>query len=220
MTFCCFLQFSFSLFAAETCYVYVKKSGPLEYEDVSSTAIALISQHVEPVQAVPDEGISSKDCAYEISVATSGNKTILTLGGAKANSIGDSALSGVDGLTQALLVAIYRTLDQASLEHEQQKMEICNRYGRYLEQECSNLAESQMKGKLPRQQGAFQQAPTPPGMQGQFQQGKRPPGQQGQFQQGQFQQGQFQQGQFQQGQFQQGRRPPGQQGQFKPCTNQ
>ncbi|MCP4756528.1 MAG: DUF4384 domain-containing protein [Proteobacteria bacterium] len=115
----------------EECYVLVEKAGNFDPSIVQSSAVSIISRYVEKVEVPPPSGLRIKDCTYQVGLTESMQGFFLSLSGRKINSVGDSRLQGIRGLTQALLRSVLRTLEAGET-----KKRICRDYSELLENDC------------------------------------------------------------------------------------
>jgi|GEM_PF-2233941 len=123
------------LLMANTCYLAIKNQAPaLESKMVEAVAVSIINRYVTTVEKIPLSGISMKACVYELDVNKAGQETIITLAGAKINSMGDSLQSGERGYRHALLRTIYRSQDDVSLKNR-----ICQNYSTLMAEDCKPI---------------------------------------------------------------------------------
>lgn len=116
---------------AETCYVLVEKAGNFNPKIVQSSSLPLINEFIAPVRPVPIAGIRESDCTYTVNLTESMQGFLVSLSGQQINSIGNSRTPGLNGFTQALLRAIYRSKNDESL-----KQKICQRYTDLMAEDC------------------------------------------------------------------------------------
>ncbi len=114
---------------AQECYLVVDKTGDYNPKTISDFAIPLVSAYIEKVIPVPRGGISTKKCQYEISLSESGEGITITLSGRNASAFGDAKRSGIGGVRQALLRAVYRAKPN-------KKREICSLYSTIIPEDC------------------------------------------------------------------------------------
>ncbi len=118
--------------ANDPCYVDIESYGGYEKLVVSSIALTMIRQFIDPtVQAAPTSGFSEKACFYRVNISEKADGVKAFIFGEKISDYGDSGLRGEAGLEQALLRAIFKGTDDA-----QKHGSICNKYERILELEC------------------------------------------------------------------------------------
>lgn len=125
----CVIISPFPIFGADNCYLVVEKSGDYNPTSISDYAIPLISRYIETVISPGYEGVGSRDCQYKISLSENIEGISIALGGRNAASFGDSKRSGMKGVKQALLRAIYRAAPH-------QKSEICDLYSSVIPEDC------------------------------------------------------------------------------------
>ena len=103
-----FISFLIFSVKAQACYLQIAGKEPLDIQVVHSLAFSLISTHVEHLKQMPAGGIkaSENDCIYIVSVNKDQEKIFLALNGRKYNGTGVSQLKGLEGVHQALLVAL------------------------------------------------------------------------------------------------------------------
>ena len=116
---------------ADKCYVFIEKSGNFNPAIMESLSVSLISKYIEKVKAIPKFGIKEQDCSYDVSLMESMNGFQYSIVSKNINSMGTSKRPGLDGLTQSLLRALYRSKDGDSL-----KRRICNDYAELMAQDC------------------------------------------------------------------------------------
>ncbi|MGK5094721.1 tetratricopeptide repeat protein [Deltaproteobacteria bacterium TL4] len=120
-----------ALLCAEPCYLTVEKSGNFDSGVVHSMAKPLVSQYIEPISPVPNEGFSDKDCYYRINVNESRQGFTVSISG-KLNALGDSQRVGMEGLREALLHAIYQ-----GTQNQGTRSRLCQDYAQDLVKVCS-----------------------------------------------------------------------------------
>lgn len=113
------------------CYVMVEQTADVDANTVLASAVSVISRYIERVEAPPPGGLRLDDCTYTVNLTTAGSGYYISVSGKNLNSIGNSTLAGVDGFTQALLRAIYRTFASEEL-----KTKVCRDYASLLETDC------------------------------------------------------------------------------------
>ena len=119
---------------ADKCYVFIEKSGNFNPSIMESLSVSLISKYIEKVKAIPKFGIKEQDCSYDVSLMESMNGFQYTIVSKNINSMGTSKKPGLDGLTQSLLRALYRSKDGDTL-----KRRICNDYAELMAQDCKPI---------------------------------------------------------------------------------
>ncbi len=137
-----FLMFVFTTVKSQECYLSVEKSGDINPITISDFAIPLISQYVTKVNPIPLSGVRENDCVYRISLSESREEMSITVAGEKINAYGDSKYTGVKGVKEALLKAIYRA-------RPNRMEEICKIYKSILTNDCGTSS-------------ALDKAPPPP----------------------------------------------------------
>ena len=132
-----FLINSVVLFAEqENCYVAVESAGSYDQLTVTTIALTMIRQFVDPnVQPAPTSGFSSKACTYLVNVLEQETGIKVFILGAKISDYGKSQLRGEPGLEQAVLRGILKSLNE-------QTITICKKYGSVLEDECQGNSAS------------------------------------------------------------------------------
>lgn len=120
---------------AEPCYLQVKSKSLMK--EISSIVTPIISQHAERIHPFPLEGIRSSEnhCIYEVAITESGSERVLSISGRKLNTTGETRRSGIKGVQQALLKAIYRAKPNS-------RTELCNNYPDLLTKECGKSTQS------------------------------------------------------------------------------
>ncbi|MBU2510335.1 DUF4384 domain-containing protein [bacterium] len=119
---------------ATPCYVLVEEAANFDPNIIQSSSISIISRYIEKVEAPPLAGLRMEDCTYTVNLTESMDGFFISLAGNKINSIGNSKIPGMNGFTQALLRAVYRTFDS-----EEQKDQICSNYEDLLENDCKDV---------------------------------------------------------------------------------
>ncbi len=117
--------------ASAKCYVLVENPGSFDPDMVLSFSVSLISRYIEMVEAPPPGGVRFDECSYIVNLTDSSEGYFIALSGRNLNSIGNSTKTGMDGYTQALLRAIYRTFDD-----ENMKEKVCHDYADLLASDC------------------------------------------------------------------------------------
>ena len=106
---------------------------------ISEIAISLISRYFAEVIPIPPDGVSNDACIYNVQVNRTEDTLITTLTGKDLNTYGESKKTGVDGIKQSMLRALYRVL-------ETKRKEICDEHGSVLNKECALLlAEAEIE---------------------------------------------------------------------------
>jgi len=132
LTVCAAALFATQLAAKEPCYVFVQNPGSYESLVVSSIALTMIRQFIDPeVGPAPLSGFSERACTYSINVSEDANGLKVFVFGKNISELGESNLRGEPGLEQAALRAIFKGSDDKSKQEA-----ICLKYGRNLEAEC------------------------------------------------------------------------------------
>ena len=117
--------------APEKCYVLVDNTGSFKTDVVTSSSVSIISRYIEPVEALPPGGVRLDDCSYTVHLTESPEGYYISLSGRHLNSIGNSTKPGMEGYTQALLRAVYRTFDSDDM-----KKKVCRDYRELLASDC------------------------------------------------------------------------------------
>ncbi len=120
---------------------FLKKTdqGPLDPLLTSEIAISLISRYFAEVIAIPPAGISNDACIYDVQVNNVEDTMITTITGEDLNANGESKKTGVDGIKESILSALFRSL-------EDKRKEICDDRGSVLNKECALLlAEAEIE---------------------------------------------------------------------------
>ena len=120
---------------------FLKKTdqGPLDPLLTSEIAISLISRYFAEVIPIPPAGLSNDACIYEVQVNNAEDTMITTITGEDLNTYGESKKTGVDGIKQSMLRALFRVL-------ETKRKEICDQHGSVLNKECALLlAEAEIE---------------------------------------------------------------------------
>ena len=121
-----------AIFASpEKCYVLVDSAGSFKMDVVVSSSVSIISRYIEPVEAPPPAGVRMDDCSYTVNLTDSPEGYYISLSGRHVNSIGNSKEAGMEGYTQALLRAVYRTFDS-----DEMKEKVCRDYKELLASDC------------------------------------------------------------------------------------
>ena len=120
---------------------FLKKTdqGPLDPLLTSEIAISLISRYFAEVIAIPPAGLSNDACIYDVQVNNAEDTMITTITGKNLNANGESKKTGVDGIKESILSALFRSL-------EDKRKEICDNRGSVLNKECALLlAEAEIE---------------------------------------------------------------------------
>ena len=120
---------------------FLKKTdqGPLDPLLTSEIAISLISRYFAEVIPIPPAGLSNDACIYEVQVNNAEDPMITTITGEDLNAYGESKKTGVDGIKESILSALFRSL-------EDKRKEICDNRGSLLNKECALLlAEAEIE---------------------------------------------------------------------------
>jgi hypothetical protein len=138
----------------------------LDEKLVAEIVTSLISQYLVEIKFydktkfknlfIEDESITKKDreefnkkidkilidneCLYKVYPKKKDDSILITLSGKGMNAYGNSKMDGADGLQQAILRALYRSL-------KEKRNEICNDYYNYIEKECDGFQEEITKVK-------------------------------------------------------------------------
>ena len=132
--FTCFLVSSAQ---AQECYLQIDGKEILDPHAVSSLAFSLISSHVEPLAEMPAGGIkaSENDCIYKVSVNKDQEKIFLALNGRNYNGTGISQLKGLEGIHQALLVAL-KLIEQPKIVKSSKVVKPCDENSDVIDYNC------------------------------------------------------------------------------------
>jgi len=120
---------------------FLKKTdqGPLDPLLTSEIAISLISRYFAEVIPIPPAGLSNDACIYDVQVNNAEDTMITTITGEDLNADGESKKTGVDGIKESILSALFRSL-------EDKRQEICDNRGSVLNKECALLlAEAEIE---------------------------------------------------------------------------
>jgi len=120
---------------------FLKKTdqGPLDPLLTSEIAISLISRYFAEVIPIPPAGLSNDACIYDVQVNNAEDTMITTITGEDLNANGESKKTGVDGIKESILSALFRSL-------EDKRKEICDNRGALLNKECALLlAEAEIE---------------------------------------------------------------------------
>ena len=131
------ISFLFVSFKAQACYLQIDGKEPLDIQAVHSLAFSLISTHVEPLEEMPAGGIkaSETDCIYKVSVNKDQEKIFLALNGRKYNGTGVSQIEGLEGIHQALLVAL-KLIKQPKLLKPSKEVKPCDENSDVIDYNC------------------------------------------------------------------------------------
>ena len=112
---------------------------PLDPLLTSKIPISLISPSSAAVIAIPPAGLSNDACHYHVPVKYAEDNMITTINGEDLNANGESKKTGVDGIKESILSALFRSL-------EDKRKEICDNRGSVLNKECALLlAEAEIE---------------------------------------------------------------------------
>ncbi len=114
---------------AEKCYLVVEKSGDYNPETIANFTAPLISQYIEKIEYAPMFGVKPTDCQYNISLSETQDGFSVSILGRNASGLGDSEKSGIKGIKQSIIRAIYRA-------RPNKKREICDLYGNMIPEDC------------------------------------------------------------------------------------
>ena len=120
---------------------FLKKmdQGPLDPILTSEIAIALITRYFREVIQIPPAGLSNDVCIYDVQVNNTEETMVTTITGEDLNAYGESNKTGVDGIKESILSALFRSL-------EDKRKEICDNRGALLNKECAIvLAEAEIE---------------------------------------------------------------------------
>ncbi|MBF0238082.1 MAG: tetratricopeptide repeat protein [SAR324 cluster bacterium] len=118
---------------AEPCYLSIEQAEGMDQHQIYPIAEALMNQYVTPIQPMPEAGIRSNDCHYRLSIIPSGNSIMATFSG-KVSALGNSGKSGMEGVTQAILRAVY------GISNDSTRSSLCKAYPEYFDTRCSATA--------------------------------------------------------------------------------
>ncbi|MCP4756408.1 MAG: DUF4384 domain-containing protein [Proteobacteria bacterium] len=129
--FLCFIN-SQSVYAkSDGCYVLVEKAGNFDPTIILNSTVSMVGRYIEEVKVPPPGGLRMDACIYSLSLTESMDGFLLSLSGKKINAMGDSKLRGMKGFTQALLRAIFRSID-----NDDKRTTLCRNHGRFLTNDC------------------------------------------------------------------------------------
>ncbi len=120
---------------------FLKKmnQGPLDPILTSEIAISLITRYFREVIQIPPAGLSNDVCIYDVQVNNTEETMVTTITGEDLNAYGESNKTGVDGIKESILSALFRSL-------EDKRKEICDNRGALLNKECAIvLAEAEIE---------------------------------------------------------------------------
>jgi len=120
---------------------FLKKinQGPLDPILTSEIAISLITRYFREVIQIPPAGLSNDACIYDVQVNNTEETMVTTITGEDLNAYGESKKTGVDGIKESILSALFRSL-------EDKRKEICDNRGALLNKECAIvLAEDEIE---------------------------------------------------------------------------
>ncbi|RZO45510.1 MAG: hypothetical protein EVA81_04840, partial [Proteobacteria bacterium] len=120
---------------------FLKKinQGPLDPILTSEIAISLITRYFREVIQIPPAGLSNDACIYDVQVNNTEETMVTTITGEDLNAYGESKKTGVDGIKESILSALFRSL-------EDKRKEICDNRGALLNKECAIvLAEAEIE---------------------------------------------------------------------------
>ena len=121
----------------------IKKKTENEFEInpslVYEIGLSLVSRYITDVKPLPPSGIASDACIYNVLVTVTDEKIISTITAEDFNAYGESKKKGEDGVQASILKALYGSI-------EPKRVQICEDYGSFLNQECSlMLAEKELE---------------------------------------------------------------------------
>lgn len=150
---------TFTLLAEqENCYVAVDNSGSYDQLTVTTIALTMLRQFVDPkIQPAPTSGFSNKACIYQVNVLEQEAGIKVFILGENISDYGKSQLRGDPGLEQAILRSILKSLNE-------QTATICKKYGSALETECQgkSSASKTQEPNQPQMMGDSQNRRIPP----------------------------------------------------------
>ena len=120
---------------------FLKKmnQGPLDPILTSEIAISLITRYFREIIQIPPSGLSNDVCIYDLQVNNTEETMVTTITGEDLNAYGESNKTGVDGIKESILSALFRSL-------EDKRREICDNRGALLNKECAIvLAETEIE---------------------------------------------------------------------------
>ena len=120
---------------------FLKKinQGPLDPILTSEIAISLITRYFREVIQIPPAGLSNDACIYDVQLNNTEETIVTTITGEDLNAYGESKKTGVDGIKESILSALFRSL-------EDKRKEICDNRGALLNKECAIvLAEDEIE---------------------------------------------------------------------------
>ena len=120
---------------------FLKKidQGPLDPILTSEIAISLMTRYFREVVQIPPAGLSNDACIYDVQLNNTEETIVTTITGEDLNAYGESKKTGVDGIKESILSALFRSL-------EDKRKEICDNRGALLNKECAIvLAEDEIE---------------------------------------------------------------------------
>lgn len=122
--------------AQDDCFVAVEKTASYEKLVVTTIALTMIRQFIDPnVKPAPISGFSEKGCIYLVNVAETSDGVKVFLFGENISDYGNSGLRGEAGLEQAMLRTVFKGVKEVAKQNA-----ICDKYGKILEVECVKLS--------------------------------------------------------------------------------
>jgi Domain of unknown function (DUF4384) len=118
----------------KSCYIVVEKSGNVDPKTVESLSVSLVSKYLRKVRAAPPAGLRGNECIFRAVLTESAGGFNYTISGKSINSLGSSKQTGIDGLSQSVLRAIYLSSDDASLKNR-----ICNDHSNLMRDDCQKV---------------------------------------------------------------------------------
>lgn len=113
----------------QECYIVVEKSGNYDPLEISNFAVKVITQYVNQVFPISLEKSASAECLYRIGVTESSGRLSVTINGNDFDTAGETTQTGINGVQQAFLRAVYQ-------KRTDQKENICQRYISLLLEDC------------------------------------------------------------------------------------
>lgn len=117
---------------SKSCFLAVENPDQLEPKIIESLSVSLLSKYVETMKSIPQEGIGTEECLYQVSLKKSDSTILITISGPKLNGVGDSKLTGYDGVQQAFLAALFHG-------NREKRIELCQDFGEKLEKVCKEI---------------------------------------------------------------------------------
>jgi|GEM_PF-7061368 len=132
--------FNTPLFASshETCYLITENPQAIQPEVFSTLTYNYTAKYIRPVIAIPQAGISTEDCLYQISIRKSREIYLVSLKNRELNGIGESSEPGLAGIQQALLSAILQAEGSSASR-------ICQDYPTKFKQLCQDINQMPKK---------------------------------------------------------------------------